>query len=109
AAEGAARACAARRRAYAGDPGRDRPRRGRDPLAPRAASRGGTTLDASLVPIFRHVACLRHVMDQRRRDALRRAAERLGDHTRLAAFLGVELRQLERWLAGTESAPQWAY
>lgn len=48
-------------------------------------------------------------MDQRRRDALRRAAERLGDRTHLAAFLGVELRQLERWLAGTESAPQWAY
>jgi hypothetical protein len=47
-------------------------------------------------------------MEQRRRDALRRAAERLGDRTRLAAFLGVDLRQLDRWLAGTESAPTWA-
>lgn len=48
-------------------------------------------------------------MDQRRRDALRRAAERAGGKTRLAGFLGVDAEQVERWLAGTETAPLWAY
>lgn len=48
-------------------------------------------------------------MDKRRRDALRRAAERLGDRSRLAAFLGIELGELDSWLAGTQTAPAWAY
>jgi hypothetical protein len=56
----------------------------------------------------RRMLC-REVMDQRRRDALRRAAERVGGRSRLAGFLGVDAEQVERWLAGTETAPAWAY
>lgn len=40
---------------------------------------------------------------------MRRAAERAGGKMRLAGFLGVDAEQLERWLAGTETAPPWAY
>lgn len=48
-------------------------------------------------------------MDKLRRDAMRRAAEMLGGAIRLASFLDVDAGQVERWLAGAEIPPPWAY